>query len=43
VEIVLLPKAQEHLVFWKKTGNKIILKRIAMLTSAILDSRAAYG
>jgi len=38
MEIIILPKAQEHLVFWKKTGNKIILKRIAMLTSAIIDS-----
>ena len=38
MEIIILPKAQEHLVFWKKIGNKIILKRIAMLTSAIIDS-----
>lgn len=38
MEIILLPKAQEHLAFWKKTGNKIILKRIAMLSRAIVDN-----
>ena len=37
MEIILLPKAQEHLDFWKKTGNKIILKRIAILTRAVVD------
>ncbi len=38
MEVVILPKAHEHLVYWKKTGNKIILKRIAMLTRAIVEN-----
>ncbi len=38
MEIILLPKAQEHLTFWKKTGNKIVLKRIAILTRAITEN-----
>jgi toxin YoeB len=38
MEIVLLPKAEEHLAYWKKTGNKAILKRIAMLTKAIIET-----
>jgi toxin YoeB len=36
MEIVHLPKAQEDLVFWIKTGNKQNLKKIAKLTEAIL-------
>jgi len=36
MEIVLLPEAEKHLKFWKKTGNRIALKRIAMLTKDIL-------
>jgi toxin YoeB len=38
MEIVLLPKAEEHLAYWKKTDNKAILKRIAMLTKAIIET-----
>lgn len=38
MEIIILPKAQEHLDFWKKRGNKNILKRFAMLTTAILKN-----
>ena len=38
MEIILLPKAQEHLDFWGKTGNKIILKRIALLTENIIKT-----
>ncbi len=37
MEIVFLPKANEHLTFWVTTGNKVILKRIALLTEAILQ------
>lgn len=36
MEIVHLPKAQEDLAFWIKTGNKQNLKKIAKLTEAIL-------
>lgn len=35
MEIVLLPKADEDLEYWVKTGNKVILKKIAALTKAI--------
>ena len=35
MEIVYLPKADEDLEFWIKSGNKKILKRIALLTAAI--------
>ena len=36
MEIILLPKAQEHLRYWQKTNNKTILKRIATLIQAIV-------
>jgi toxin YoeB len=38
MEIVLLPDADNDLNFWKKTGNKPILKKIAQLIVAIKDS-----
>lgn len=38
MEVVILPKAQEHLVYWKKTGNKFVLKYIAILTRAIVEN-----
>jgi toxin YoeB len=38
MEIVLLPKALEHLNSWKKSGNKIILKRIATIIRAITEN-----
>ena len=38
MEIVFLPKADEDLQFWIKTGNKAILKKIAKLTEAILEN-----
>ena len=37
MEIVYLPKAEEDLNFWINTGNKATLKRIALLTEAILQ------
>jgi toxin YoeB len=37
MEIILLPKAQEHLHYWKKSNNKALLKRIATLIKAITD------
>lgn len=38
MEIIYLPKADEDLSYWIKTGNKIILKKIAQLTADILVS-----
>lgn len=38
MEIIYLPQADEDLVFWIKTGNKVILKKIAQLTEAILKN-----
>jgi len=38
VEIIYLPQADEDLDFWIKTGNKVILKKIAQLTEAILKN-----
>lgn len=37
MEIIYLPKAEEHLNFWITTGNKAVLKRIAQLTEAIVQ------
>lgn len=36
MEIVFLPKAEEHLLYWQK-NNKPILKRIAELIHSITD------
>jgi toxin YoeB len=38
MEIIYLPQAEEDLDFWIKTGNKIILKKIAQLTEAIIEN-----
>lgn len=38
MEIVLLPKAIDDLAFWKKTGNKNILKRFSLLVKSIAES-----
>lgn len=38
MEIIYLPQADEDLVYWVKTGNKAILKKIAQLTRAILEN-----
>ena len=35
MEVIFSPKALEDLKFWKKSGNKIIQKRIAGLIEAI--------
>ena len=37
MEIILLPKAQEHLRYWQRSNDKALLKRIAMLIKAIAD------
>jgi len=36
MEIVLLPNAESHLLFWKGTNNVRVLKRIASLLQAII-------
>jgi toxin YoeB len=38
MEIIYLPKADEDLIFWINSGNKAILKKIAQLTEAIIQS-----
>lgn len=38
MEIVFLPKADEDLAYWIKTGNKTILKKISELTKSILEN-----
>jgi len=38
MEIIYLPKADDDLNFWVQTGNKIILKKIAQLTEAIIEN-----
>jgi hypothetical protein len=35
MEIVILSDALTHLQYWKKTGNSVVLKRIALLLKAI--------
>ena len=38
MEIIFLPKADEDLDYWKKSGNKVILKKIAELTKSIIEN-----
>jgi len=38
MQIIYLPKAEEDLSYWIKSGNKTILKKIAQLTKAIIDN-----
>jgi toxin YoeB len=38
MEIIYLPKAEQDLSFWINSGNKAILKKIASLTEAIIQS-----
>ena len=37
MEIVFLPKAEEDMAYWIKTGDKTILKKIAQLVRAIVE------
>ena len=37
MEIIILPKADEDLQYWKKTGNTRIMKRISTLLEDILQ------
>jgi len=38
MEVIFSPKAINDLAFWKKSGNKIIQKRIAQLITAIQEN-----
>ncbi len=38
MEIIFLPKADEDLDFWIKSGKTSVLKKIAQLTEAIIKS-----
>lgn len=38
MEIIILPQADKDLDYWKKTGNKAVLKKIAQLTKSILEN-----
>jgi toxin YoeB len=38
MEVIFSPKAVEDLKFWKKSGNKIIQKKISNLIEAIQQS-----
>jgi len=37
VEVIYSPKAQRDIEFWKKSGNKSIMKKITMLIEDIID------
>ncbi len=37
MQVEVTPEAKEDLLFWQKTGNKAILKKIEQLTMAILE------
>lgn len=38
MQIELTDDAQEHLLFWQKTGNKAILQKISKLTDAVIEN-----
>lgn len=38
MQIELTSDAKEHLLYWQKTGNKSILKKIEKLTDSILET-----
>ena len=38
MQIELTDDAQEHLLYWRKTGNKTILKKIAKIIDAIIEN-----
>ena len=38
MDIVFLPQADEDLLFWKKSNNKTVLKKIAQLTRCIVEN-----
>lgn len=38
MEVIYLTRADEDLQYWIKTGNKAVLKKIAQLTTAIIEN-----
>jgi toxin YoeB len=38
MEIIFLPDADNDLLFWKKSGEKAILKKISQLLKAIIEN-----
>ncbi|WP_316793573.1 Txe/YoeB family addiction module toxin [Pedobacter frigoris] len=38
MEVILTPKAKEHLKYWEKSGNKPVQKKIQQLILAIQES-----
>jgi toxin YoeB len=38
MEIIFLPDADDDLLFWKKSGEKAILKKISQLLKAIIEN-----
>lgn len=38
MEVIFLPEALDDLDYWKKKGNKSVLKKISQLTKAIVAS-----
>lgn len=38
MQIELTSDANDHLLYWQKTGNKSILKKIEKLTDSILET-----
>ncbi|WP_291099007.1 MULTISPECIES: Txe/YoeB family addiction module toxin [unclassified Flavobacterium] len=36
MEIIFLPSAEQDLAYWVKTGNKVVLKKIAALLEDVL-------
>ena len=38
MQIELTDDAQEHLLYWRKIGNKIVLKKIEKLIDAIIEN-----
>ena len=38
MQLELTDEAKEHLLYWRKTGNKQILQKISKLIDAIIDN-----
>jgi len=38
IKVIYLQKAQDDLLYWGKSGNKIIQKRITLLVQAIIEN-----
>ena len=42
MEIVFLPKAEEDMAYWIKTGDKTILKKIAQLEDTTFEKSSRF-